>query len=69
MLMSYNDYRNEVIKIFKKSMPDLSDAEINKYFNAKDTDDVVRNDYKSFSGKNLANISPSGTASCLYMLY
>lgn len=67
--MSYNDYKNEVKKVFVKQNPTLSSKEIDQYFAEKATDDTIRDDYDVFKGKNIAKISPNSTAYTLSMLY
>lgn len=67
--MSYNEYRNEVRRIFKGCMPSLSDGEIDDYFNSIETEEIIRSEYKSYQTSIFHATSPSGTASALYMLY
>lgn len=66
--MSYLDYKRKVREHFLKSSG-LSEKDADKYLSSKENDEIIREDYDMFSGKNIANISPDSTAHTLWLLY
>lgn len=65
--MSYNDFVKETKKVFSKYS--YSKEEVEKYFNTKDVQEILRENYEGYTERGIAGYSPAATASCLDMLH
>lgn len=65
--MSYEDYVKEVRKHF--TVGAKNPTEVEEYFKEKDTIEVLKDNYKYYSTKDLAGTNPSAVANCLELMY